>query len=989
MLLPLRDFIRCRFIYLFISVFCLLGSGQTTFAQEYTIAKLKLFPDRDEVLVKDVTVDSLGFIWFLTNGEIYRYDGYRSLDILNTIEDQKLTDDMPQHILIDRQNRLWMAGNAHLSYLDLKTWQVHAVDSSLLPPVPNRMVSWIKQLPDTTVMVAYEDGYLLLIRGDSYVRVDGLYEESVSANNRVSPISATLWNDRYWVGTSAGSLLSIDPRNEYHTEYQPLPGIHQNILNLVADGDDLVVNVFPDDLYRLRQDGEWDTFNPEHFSIAENDYYVLGEGKEMHVYADTKSACILDTHFSVKQQLAMPLKNGFGPKHVCMVGDEAVLGAEEGIFVVYPKTKGLSQFIPTNASTNKSTRGIYVYPDGAFFYCTYQGAGFVEADGSNWPFEQLRHAYVLYPINDHELFVGTEGGFLKIFDRRRHRITDVSYTLTPETAAKHAFNLPVHVMSLAETDTDYLIGSSQGLWLLDKRTHSLRRFADFSGEPHGLDVQIRYIQQTDRQTMLLSTNIGLFEVSDGKVVKRYPQSGNLGVYKSVSAGDTLWVATQGKGLVAIDPNGEVLQTVTTNEGLSNNLVYSLEHVEGILVAGTADGLNLVRNGEVRRIGTAEGLSQSEFNSGASFWDGPRKRLYVGGLMGYTILDMTQPWFEHQHQLESYVTEIHTAMGTTGEKSADYTWPYRGKTSLVLQPGQSLTSLYVGTPGNYRLDSEVRYALNDGFWEPLALGQFISLIGPSSADYRFRLQTLSTAVTGSEKVVTITKLPHFYETWWFKGLILLIVAGIIVGFFKYRENLQRKEKQMRVKIASDLHDEVGSSLTRIYFQADLLSAKQQGIREDKQLQQIANTSKEALVTMSDMVWSIDSRFDTVKDLVIRMKDYLYKLRDELEVTYRFDVRGDQSDRSVSQLIRQNLFLIFKESMTNAVKYGGGAEIGIDLDFGRVITLTVRNRYETGSGVVAGQQGGRGLDSMHQRAEKVGGKLTYTGQDGVFVVELVIP
>ena len=54
------------------------------FCQEYTISKLRLFPDRDEVLIKDVACDSLGFIWFLTNGEIYRYDGYRSLDILKT-----------------------------------------------------------------------------------------------------------------------------------------------------------------------------------------------------------------------------------------------------------------------------------------------------------------------------------------------------------------------------------------------------------------------------------------------------------------------------------------------------------------------------------------------------------------------------------------------------------------------------------------------------------------------------------------------------------------------------------------------------------------------------------------------------------------------------------------------------------------------------------------------------------------------------------------
>src|SRR5690606_17468899 len=297
-------------------------------------------------------------------------------------------------------------------------------------------------------------------------------------------------------------------------------------------------------------------------------------------------------------------------------------------------------------------------------------------------------------------------------------------------------------------------------------------------------------------------------------------------------------------------------------------------------------------------------------------------------------------------------------------------------------------LYVGTPGNHRVNGRVRYALNDGDWESLGSGQFISLIEPSPAEYRFQLETLSTATTGSKRQFTITKLPHFYETWWFNVLVLFAVACTIGGFFRYRETIVRKEKKMRIKIASDLHDEVGSSLTRIYFQADMLSSKPGGRTDDKQLQQIADTSKQALLTMSDMVWSIDSRFDTVKDLVIRMKDYLFKLREELEISYRFDVQGNQTSRAVSQLVRQNLFLIFKEAVTNAVKYSDGSEISIDLEFGRVIKLTVKNRYEHSNGAVARQQGGRGLDSMRRRAERIGGAFTYTGADGVFVVELCL-
>lgn len=972
-----------------LSIALAVGCFKPLLAQEYAITKLKLFPDREEVLVKDVSVDSLGFIWFLTNGEIYRYDGYRSLDILKTIADQQLTDDMPQRMLIDNRNRLWMAGNANLSYLDLKTWKVHPVDSALLPPVQDRTVVWIRQLADSTVMVAYGNGHLLLIRGDTLTRIDALYERGHAANNRVSPRCAAFWKGKYWVGTTAGSVLAIEATDPTQSRYHRWPGIDHIVSFLIAQEDALLLDVYEQGVFRLDAQEALSPYPPDGFYLSNDKSYVLAQGNGMRIYADDESACLLDAGLGLQQRLSIPSTHRFNTTNITISGNEALLGTDEGIFVVYPKTDGLSQFIPPNPGVNKSTRGIYVYPDGALFYGTYNGAGFISPRGEPLIFQDLKHAYVMLPMNENELLIGTEGGMLKIFNRQLRRISDLQYTLSETASKQFAYNLPAYVMSLAETASDYLIGSMSGLWLLDKGSHRLDRYPLASEDPHALDVQIRHIQVLADSSLLLSTHLGLYEVTGGRLTKKYPQSGNVGVFKTVTIGDTIWLATQGEGVVAINPAGDVVDVLTRKEGLSNNLVYSLEHANGIFVAGTADGLNLINGKKVRRIGMAEGLSQSEFNSGASFWDATRLRMYVGGLMGYTMLDMTQPWFEHQHQLESYVTEIHTATGSSGTKSADYTWPYRGEETLTLQPGQSLTGLYVGTPGKHRANCDVRYALNGSHWEPLELGQFISLIEPSPAEYRLELETRSTAVTGSNKTFAIIKLPHFYETWWFNVLVLLAVAGVIGGFFKYRENMLRNEKKMRVKIASDLHDEVGSSLTRIYFQADLLSTNPKRSSDDKQLRQIADTSKQALLTMSDMVWSIDSRFDTVRDLVIRMKDYLFKLREELEITYRFDVRGDQTSRTVTQLVRQNLFLIFKEALTNAIKYGDSSEITIDLDFGRTIQLTVRNKYAGGNGPITDQQGGRGLESMRLRASRVGGELTYTAVGGVFSLHLVIP
>ncbi len=953
--------------------------------QDYAITKLKLFPDRDEVLIKDVARDSLGFIWFLTNGEIYRYDGYRSLDILGTIADQQLTDDMPQRILIDHRNRLWMAGNASLGYLDLKTWKVHPVDPDLLPPIQDRTVYWIKKISDSAIMVAYESGHLLLIEGDRYTRIDELNERGVSANNKVFPRSAAWWKGKYWIGTTVGTLLSIDPERGYATDYNTLPGVSNVIMSLIAQHDGLILDVYEQGVFRFRQGEAVDKVVTEGFTISSDKFNVLQQGERIHVYADEESACLLDTNLRVLQRLEMPSLHRFRTASVNITGHEVLLGNEEGIFVVYPKTRGLSQLIPANPGANKSTRGIYVYPDGAVFYGSYSGAGFIEPDGTAHLLQELRHAYVMLPMNDNELLIGTEGGFLKIFDRRRRRIVNLEYTLSAVARNLYRFNHPDYVLSLAETDTDFLIGSGSGLWLLDKKSHSLSRFEAASDGAQLSDLHVRHIRVTGKGKILLSTNLGLFELDRQTLIKRYPRSGNLGVYKSVAVGDTLWVATQGKGLVAIDAGGQVLQSFTTGEGLSNNLIYSLEHVDGILVVGTADGLNLIRDRQVRRIGMAEGLRQSEFNSGASFLDTARGRVYVGGLMGYTVLDMAQRWFDNRSQLESFVTEIHTSARNAGGKSADYTWPYRGERTLVLQPGQSLTGLYVGTPGNYRADGSIRYVLNTGDWEKLRLGQYISLIEPSPGNYRIRLETLSTRDEGRQKELTIVKRPYYYQTWWFNGLIVALITGFLLLWYRSRIAKIRREQAIRNRIAADLHDEVGSSLTRIFFQANTLSARQRtDEKEDRQLQLIADTSKHALLTMSDMVWSIDSRFDTMKDLVIRMKDYVYRLREELDFSYRFDEQGDIESGRVSQAVRQNLFLVFKETLTNAIKYSDGSEIVITLQVGATIRLVVSNRYTEKAAPAADRQGGRGLENMEQRAAKVGGTLSVTDENGLFRV-----
>src|SRR5690606_29267736 len=253
---------------------------------------------------------------FLTNGEIYRYDGYRSLDILKTIADQQVTDDMPQRMLIDQRNRLWMAGNANLSYLDLKTWTVHPVDSARLPPIPDRTVAWIRQLADSTIMVAYENGHLLLVAGDTFTRIDELYERGHAANNRVSPRCVAFWKGKYWVGTTAGSLLSIEATDPTHIRHHSLPGIDHMVSFLITREDALLLDVYEQGVFLFDGNEEPSVSTPEGLSLSSDKSYVMAQGSGMYIYADDEAACLLGADLGLRQRLAIPSNHRFNTTNV-------------------------------------------------------------------------------------------------------------------------------------------------------------------------------------------------------------------------------------------------------------------------------------------------------------------------------------------------------------------------------------------------------------------------------------------------------------------------------------------------------------------------------------------------------------------------------------------------------------------------------------------------------------------------------------------------
>ncbi|MBL7766820.1 MAG: hypothetical protein JNJ58_12040 [Chitinophagaceae bacterium] len=218
------------------------------------------------------------------------------------------------------------------------------------------------------------------------------------------------------------------------------------------------------------------------------------------------------------------------------------------------------------------------------------------------------------------------------------------------------------------------------------------------------------------------------------------------------------------------------------------------------------------------------------------------------------------------------------------------------------------------------------------------------------------------------------LPPFYNTWWFYTLCILGVAVLIYTFVHYRVRQLLQIQHIRNKIASDLHDEIGSALSSISMGSQLVETIMESDQDKahKILERIKHTSKSSIESMSDIVWAITPKNDQGLNMIQKIQQIG---KDLLEVKgIRFDL---QADAEFNRLIlgmhaRKNMILIIKEAIHNIAKYSECKSVILTLALdkeGLILTIT-----DDGKGMdMETIQHGHGIYSMQQRAKELSARF----------------
>jgi signal transduction histidine kinase/ligand-binding sensor domain-containing protein len=241
-------------------------------------------------------------------------------------------------------------------------------------------------------------------------------------------------------------------------------------------------------------------------------------------------------------------------------------------------------------------------------------------------------------------------------------------------------------------------------------------------------------------------------------------------------------------------------------------------------------------------------------------------------------------------------------------------------------------------------------------------------------------------------LSFTVLPPFWRTWWFLSLALAALGAMAYALYRYRVAQLITLERMRTRIASDLHDDIGSSLSRIAIQSELIRRPGALRPEDSErlLTAIGDSARSLVDSMSDIVWSIDPSRDDLASLVSRVRQFSLDMLEPLGVTLALAVPDRALRVRLAPGLRRHLFLFLKEAVHNVAKHAACRNAAITLSVeGNRLSVEVRDDGRGFDGAAASAaaapgsrrtRGGHGLPSMRARAGQIGGTLRVTSSPG---------
>jgi len=454
-------------------------------------------------------------------------------------------------------------------------------------------------------------------------------------------------------------------------------------------------------------------------------------------------------------------------------------------------------------------------------------------------------------------------------------------------------------------------------------------------------------------------------------------------------GNLIWGTRTNGVFVFSAQTGLLVAHINTQNGLNANWTKSLYcDTDGSLYLSTNNGVNIItgdfKRPRIKQIKLDDNNIDRETNcivkDGSIFYVGTNEGILKwkpGNIRKDTV---SPPVYFTQISIQGqkkFAVAPYTADG------GEITLPYDQHFISIEFAGVSLKN-----PELVRY----HYLLNgqDNEWGPLTDRNDVAYnLKPGSYTFKVEAENGDGIWSRRPAVFHFIIRPPFWQTWWFIILITVIIVISAYGAYRYKLSKILALELLRNKISTDLHDDIGSTLSSISILSDI-AAREKEQKSKKILGEISERSHQLMEKMDDIVWSISSKNDTVGNLFIRIQQFASSVLEAKDIEYDVQVPEKIKEFKLDMQKRQHIYLILKEAINNLIKYSGCSSVSINADCaGEMLKIEVA---DNGGGFDIGKTRlGNGLNNMQKRTDLMRGKLeikTAPGSGTIIILSVQI-
>jgi len=505
------------------------------------------------------------------------------------------------------------------------------------------------------------------------------------------------------------------------------------------------------------------------------------------------------------------------------------------------------------------------------------------------------------------------------------------------------------------------------------------------GKQEGIDMGALFALTVDRDGAIWAGGYGdgVVSVASNGSSRRYLTGDGLPEMAirsiCVDGNGHVWVGTRRSGIAVL--RGKKFESISVLDGLISNSVWSLaEDESGHMWAGTSVGLQAIDETTLKPLPPWPGRSGN--------WTGksgvtPRGELWwhESGV-AFRISDYPEP-ARNVVPPPVYITGV-SVNGREETLSDNPTTSYEQNNWMIRFVGLSMKD-----PDGVKY----RYTLGttDGGWSSPINERSVTLGALAPGAYTFMVEAINADGVRSERPArySFSINPPYWMTSWFLGTAFVIFGTLLYTLYRFRLRKIVELERLRTAIATDLHDDIGTSLTRIalYADASLREYPDVGVNADEGdrndprewLRDIGVISRGLVDAMNDIVWAVDPKNDSFESVLIRMKTLAARMFDAKGIDYDIHIGEDLSAVALPIRERRQFFLVFKEAVNNVIKHARATRVDLSIHrAGPMLWLEVR---DNGAGFrESALRAGNGLRNMRDRAVSLGGECTIESTPG---------